>query len=374
VRRLLRGLRPLAMTAARLRPLALTALAVACGPGRAEAPPEEALALPSDTLIATWGNLPAAAPLSPGRWAVISSDFDAAVIADFNAKTLTPLGGARQKAYLHPSFVFTAGDTIYLNDWGLRRATVWTGGGTLIDSIPAPNALRGALPRARDAAAQFYFEVPPIPGRDGSGNRDSAAAVRAPSALSRFDTLARLSPLDLKEVNRENNPRFEPMVFSGRDLWGVWPDGTVWIARLLRNQIVMRDPSGKITRGPELPDPVWEVTQADRERYLQGFPAEVRPKETDLSWSLIHPPFIAAFMQPGTAIWLEKSKPALDSIRRVHVVDRSGNLQRVFRLAGAARIVAVGTDKVLVAEQFEGGVRLMQVRIPDPPTVRKAPD
>jgi hypothetical protein len=79
-------------------------------------------------------------------------------------------------------------------------------------------------------------------------------------------------------------------------------------------------------------------------------------------------------MQPGTAIWLEKSKPALDSIRRVHVVDRSGNLQRVFRLAGAARIVAVGTDKVLVAEQFEGGVRLMQVRIPDPPTVRKAPD
>ena len=62
------------------------------GRAAAKAPPEEALALPSDTLIATWGILPTAAPLGAGRWAVISSDFDAAVIADFNAKTLTPLG------------------------------------------------------------------------------------------------------------------------------------------------------------------------------------------------------------------------------------------------------------------------------------------
>lgn len=344
----------------------LLTLAVACGPGLAKAPPEESLALPSDTLIAGWGNLPAAAPLTPGRWAVISSDFDVAAIADFNARTITPLGGARQKAYLHPSFVFSVGDTIYLDDWGKRRTTVWTGDGRLFDSIPAPDPLRGSLPRARDAAGQFYFEVAPLPGRDGGGNRDSAAIVRAPRLLSNFDTLARLSPLDLKEVDRENSRRYEPMLFSGKDLWGVWPDGTIWIARLLRNQIVMRDPSGKFTRGPELPDPVYEVTQADRERYLQGFPADVRPKETDLSWALIHPPFVAAVVQPGTAIWLEKSRPALDSVRRIHVLDREGNLQRIFRLTGTARLIAAGAEKLLVAEQFEGGVRLMQVRIPAP--------
>lgn len=351
--RLLRGLRPLVMTAL-----------AACGPGVAKAPPEESLALPSDTLIAGWGILPAAAQLGPGRWAVISSDFDAAVIADFNAKTITPLGGARQKAYLHPSFVFTVADTIFLDDWGKRRATVWSGDGVLIDSIPAPDALRGSLPRARDAAAQFYFEVAPVPGRDGGGNRDSAAAVRAPKSFSQFDTVARLSPLDLKEVDRENSRRYEPMVFSGKDLWGVWPDGTIWIARLLRNQIVIRDASGKVSRGPELPDPVYEVTQADRERYLQAFPAEVRPKETDLSWALIHPPFVAAFMQPGGGLWLEKSKPTLDSVRRIQVLDRTGDLIRVFRLTGPPRLIAVGTDRILVAEQFEGGVRLMQVRIP----------
>jgi hypothetical protein len=341
--------------------------ALACGPEPAVAPPEEDLAFPSDTLEAGWGNFPQAAALGVGRWVVVSSDFDAAVIADFSRKLMTPLGGVKQKAYIHPSAVFAFADTIYVSDWGKRRTTVWTGDGKLVDSIPVPDALRGSSPKARDGAGQLYFEVAPLPKRDGSGNRDSAAIVRAPRDISRFDTLARLAPLDLKEM-RPGQPsqRFERMIFSGMDLWGVWPDGTVWIARLLHNQIDVRDPSGKVVHGPELPDPVYEVTQADRNRFLQGFPAEVRPKETDLPWALIHTPFVAAFMA-SDGIWLEKSKPALDSVRRIQVLDRQGNLKRVLRLKGEARLIAVGAENILVAQQFERGVRLMQIRIPAPP-------
>ncbi|HEU5218909.1 MAG TPA: hypothetical protein VFU23_09630 [Gemmatimonadales bacterium] len=345
----------------------LIALLAACGPGPAPALPEEDLAFPSDTLEAPWGNLPSAAPLSGGRWAVVSSDFDAAVIADFGRKTLSPLGGAGQKAYVHPASVFSFADTVYLSDWGKRRATVWTSDGKLVDSIPAPDALRGSPPRARDAAGQLYFEATPQPKRDGSGNRDSAAVVRAQRTLTRFDTLARLAPLDLKEMRPgEPTQRFERMIFSGIDLWGVWPDGGVWIARLLHNQIDVRDPAGKVTHGPELPDPVYEVSEADRTRFLQTFPPDVRPKETDLPWALIHPPFVAAFMSPD-GIWLEKSKPVLDSVRRIHVLDRQGNLKRVLRLKGEGRVVAIGADKILVAEQFARGIRLMQIRIPAAP-------
>lgn len=345
----------------------LTFSSVACGPDAAVVPPEESLAYPSDTLEAAWGILPSAAALGSGRWAVVSSDFDAAVIADFNQKAITPLGGKGQKAYVHPSAVFSFADTIYLSDWGKRRATVWTGDGKLVDSIPAPDPLVGSLPKARDGAGQLYFEVAPASRRDGSGNRDSAAIVRAPKSMARFDTLIRLAPLDLKEMRPgQATQRFERMIFSGTDLWGVWPDGAVWVARLLHNQIDVRDPSGKVTHGPELPDPVYEVTQADRDRFLQSFPADVRPKETDLPWALIHTPFVAGFMSPD-GIWLEKSKPALDSVRRIQVLDRQGNLKRLLRLKGEARLLAVGTDKILVAEQFERGVRLMQIRIPAPP-------
>ncbi|HEX7024221.1 MAG TPA: hypothetical protein VF187_05340 [Gemmatimonadales bacterium] len=341
-------------------------VAAACGPAPAKVPPAEILALASDTLTAPWANIPSATWLGGRRWALVANDWDEAAVADFNARNVTPLGGAIRKGYQHPASVFAVGDTVYLADWGLRRTTVWAGD-RLIDSIPFPDALRGTAPRSRDAAGQFYFEVRPAPGRDGSGNRDSAAIVRSPVDLSRFDTVARLAPVDVREMNRENSSRFERQVFSGDDLWGVWRDGTVWIARLLRNNIWSISPTGQTVRGPELPDPVFEVTQADRDRYLQGFPADVRPKETDLPFALIWPPFVAAFSGPGDQIWLEKSKPVLDSLRTIHVLDRQGNLLRVFQLSGPGRLIAIGSEALLVAEQFEKGVRLMEVRIPAPP-------
>ena len=168
-------------------------------------------------------------------------------------------------------------------------------------------------------------------------------------------------------MERENSRRFERQVFSGDDLWGVWRDGTIWIARLLRNNLWAIESSGRVTKGPELPDPVFEVTQVDRERYLQGFPSEVRPKETDLPFALVFPPFVAAFQAPGETIWLEKSKPALDTLRSLHVLDRRGNLLRLLQLHSQGRVLAVGDSTLLLAEQFEKGVRLMSVLIPTPP-------
>jgi hypothetical protein len=339
-------------------------LLAACGPAPATAPPFEMLPLAADTLVAPWASLPTAAWLGGDRWVLVGSDWNAAAIADFSDKTLDPLGGPAQRAYLNPASVLAVADTILLADWGRRRTTVWTGEGRLIDSIPWPDALRGSAPRGRDGAGQLYFEVRPIPQRDGSGNRDSAAIVRAPRDLSRFDTVARLAPVDVREMRRENSSRFERQVFSGDDLWGVWRDGTVWIARLLRNQIESIETSGRVTKGPELPDPVYEVTQADRLRYLQGFPEGIRPKETDLAWALIFPPFVTAYAGPGETIWLEKSKPVLDSARAIQVLDRAGDLLRVLRMPGNSRLLAVGSESLLFAEQFEQGVRLMQVRIP----------
>ena len=48
----------------------------------------------------------------------------------------------------------------------------------------------------------FYLDLFPLPGPDGSGNRDSAAIVRVDTAWLRADTLARLAPLDNKQRYR----------------------------------------------------------------------------------------------------------------------------------------------------------------------------
>jgi hypothetical protein len=335
---------------------------LACAKGPA-GPAEQALALPADTLEAEWSEVPLAAPAAGGHWVVVSPEWNAAVIADIQAKSLTPLGGAKPTAYVNPFMVTSFADTILLADWGKRRTTVWSPEGRLIDSIPLLLPLRGAYPRARDAAGQVYFQVDPVAQRDGSGNQDSIAIVRAPRSLARFDTIAHLAPREMAAVTHENSTRFEQRVFSGGDLWGVWPDGTLWIVRRFRNQLITLSPRGEVHKGPELPDPVYEVTQADRDRYLQAYPVEVRPKETDLAWAVVFPPFTAAFATRD-GLWLEKTKQVLDSLRRIQVLDREGALRRVLVLHGQARVIAVGADKLLLAEQFAKGVRLMEVRIP----------
>jgi hypothetical protein len=346
----------------------IAVLALGCGPGRTAAPPEEPLPFASDTIRTQWTELPLAAS-SRSRWVVVAADWDSAAFADFATRTLRPLGGGRPPAYRHPFQVFGFRDTIYLADWGRRRTTVWSPEGRLLDSIPAADRLRGVYPRARDAAGNLYYQVDPRPGPDGSGNQDSAAVVRAAPGLTRFDTVARLAPIEVVPVRREGQTRFERRVFSGADLWGVWPDGTVWIARRHRNQLVTVSPQGILTRGPELPDPVFEITGADRMEYLQSYPDEVRPREMDVPWAIIHPPFYAAFTAPDGAVWLEKSKPAADSLRRIHVLDRGGALRRILVLKGQGRLLAVGAEHLLLAERAPEGLRLLQVRIPAAPAV-----
>lgn len=334
-------------------------------------PEEERLAASADTVVTHWTEFPLGAPVG-AKWVVVSADWDVAAIADLPARSLTPLGGNNRQAYLHPFQVFTFQDTIHLADWGKRRTTIWTQAGKLADSVSFVDRLRGAYVRGRDAAGHLYFQVDPQPRRDGSGNRDSTAIVRADRSLARFDTVATLSPLELAEMTRQNSTRFEQRVFSGNDLWGVWPDGTVWVARRFRNRLETMDARGRATRGPALPDPVYEVTAADRQLYLQSYPPDMRPKETDLAWAIIFPPFLAALTAPDGSVWLEKTKPAADTTRRIQVLDRGGVLRRVFLLQGQGRLIAVGADKLLIAERFSEGMRLMEIRVP-PPVSSSAP-
>lgn len=339
-------------------------LAAACSSPRQASYPEVYFGPPGDTILAPYVNVPVAAWLGGRRWAVVSNEFNEAALADFAAGSLRPLGD-RTLEVKNPFGVFATGDTAWVTDWALRRATRWTADGRPAGPIPAPNGLKGALPSARDAAGRFYFEVKPEPRRDGSGNRDSAVIVRSDAALTRFDTVARLSPLDLAEVEDRGTRRFERRVFSGQDRWGVLPDGAVWIARVFPNRVYWLDPTGRHTRGQDLPDRVYEVTNADREHFLLQYPEELRSTAERLPFAPIKPPFENGLAGADGAVWLEKSRAAIDSVRRYHVVDRAGRLTRIVILPSRqGHVVAVGDSLALIAEQWREGVRLMEARLP----------
>ena len=349
--------------------LLFAAMLLATGCGEKKAPAAVVTLGPAtDTLPTTLSEATAAAWLGGRRWAVLGAPDERVEIADIGSRRVMPLAsGPAAKELRNPSTLFRAGDTLYVGDWGLRRTSRWTLDGRFAGAVPASDAMRGVLPRARDAAGRFYLELTPRPGADGQGNRDSAAVVRAGAALDRADTIARLAPLDIAEVVGDAGRRFERRVFSGADQWGALSDGSIWLGRVYDNRVDWRDPSGQWIRGEPLPDRVLEVTRYDRELFLRRFPPELRGTAEQLPFAAVKPPFEAGLTSPTGQAWLEKSRAPADSSRRYHVVDRQGRLVEEIRVPGRGRIIAVAPGAVLVAEPSSDGVRLLRYPLPASP-------
>lgn len=341
------------------------AVLVACGPtGPQEEPAEEMVGALVDTVLTPFGQVPVAVAMDHDRWLVVAPDWDAAVVADFSTGTQQPLGRGAGTDFQRPIDVFAAGDSIYLADWGMRRLTAWSRAGALLGEVPLPEVTGGLFPKARDNAGWFYFEQPLFGGADGAGLRDSIPVLRARAGSPSADTVLMLAPPDVLEVTRENRTRFERAIFGGQDRWGVLPSGELWVARLVRNRVTWIRMDGSQVTGRGLPDPVWEVTDYDRESFMAQFPPDLRSSASGLPFALVKPPFERAFTGPDQNVWLEKSKQGLDSLRRVHVVDSGGNLVRVLAVPTRGSIIAVGDSALLVAEQWREGVRLLRARTP----------
>ncbi len=338
-------------------------LCAACGSPKPAAPPLD-LAPPTDTLQAPFHDAAGAVWLGAGRWAIVSEGSGVVGIADFPGRRVSPLGGPGTTELKNPFAVFRSGDSLWVADWGLRRLTVWSLDGRFGRSVPASDVTRGALPRMRDDAGRYYVPMPAPAGPDGSGNRDSAAVVRAAPDFSRIDTLARLAPLDIVDVLGDAGRRFERRVFSGADQWGALPDGSLWVARVYQNRVDWRDPAGRWTKGDPLPDRVLEVTRADRELFVRTFPPELRGTAEQLPFAPVKPPFESAFTAAEGLVWLQKSRSVVESSGSWQVVDRQGHLVREIRLRGYGRILAVAAGSGLAIEPDSAGLRLLQLAVP----------
>jgi len=346
------------------RLLATALIATACGSSGAKAP-IEVLAPGTDPVISPVGEATEGLWLGDQRWAIIAPQDKAVSLVDFSNRTIGPFGGQRGgKEYQQPFYIFRTGDSVAIDDWQMRRTTFWSLDGKLLGNIPAVNGLRGALPRARDDAGRWYFELRPLPGPDGSGNRDSAFVIRTESDFSKPDTVIRLAPLDVAEVIADGRRRFERRLLSGQDRWGVLPDGSLWVARVQQNRVDWVGNDQAVHRGPELPDKVYPVSEPDRELFLRRFPQELRATAEQIPFAAIKPPFEAAFSTPAGQVWLVKSRAVGDSLRSNQVIGRDGRLVREVRDHGHGRILAVSPSAVLLAEPFEGGIRLYQIALP----------
>lgn len=326
----------------------------------------------ADTLIAPYAaEVAVAAWLGGSRWVVLSPQDRAVDVADFGSRRLAPFA-TRPRELEQPFHLFRAGDSLYIGDWQRRRLTAWSLTGVLSGSLPAATQYRGALPHARDAQGRWYFELRPPPGRDGSGNRDSALILRT-DLVAHTDTAARLAPFDLVEVVSEGRRRLERRLLSGQDRWGVLPDGTVWVARVTDNRVDWHHPGGVRRTGRALPDRVLPITEPDRELFLSRFDAGLRASVSQIPFAAIKPPFEGALTDPAGRLWLVKSRAVGDTLRHYQVLDTAGVLREELSHPGLGRILALSDREALVAEPFERGVRLLRFRRPAPAPAAAAP-
>lgn len=340
--------------------LAAALLAGCDAPGQEEPDPVP-LAAGTDSILLPERAVPSGAYLGGGRWIVVAPDEGAVRTVELGARdTAAPFGSA--SAFQHPHFVFTDQDTAYIGDWGLRRVTVWSSEGAPLDTIPALAAASGALPMAVDAAGQLYAEVYPLP----SAGMDSGVVLRVSPDLRSVDTAAKLAPYDLAEVREERGTRMQRRALSGTDVWGVLPDGTLWVARVDQNRVDWISPQGEIRRGEGQPDRVLEVTRADRELYTRQYPPELRSEAERVPFAIVKPPFERGFTSASGQVWLEKSRAIGDSVRRYHVVDRERGFLGELHMRGLGRILAVGGGTALAAEVVpDSGTRFVSIPLPE---------
>jgi hypothetical protein len=348
-----------------MRPIRLSVLLLgmaACSPPKRA--PVVIVAPTADTLVVPVVEVTTAASRSDGKWVLLGLLEDQLYLADFGARSVTPFPGITKTDVPHPVTLIGVGDSIVVGDWGLSRFTEWSPSGQRLAAWPAPDALRRALPRARDAAGQWYFQIAPDAKADGSGLLDSAAVVRGDPQLTRFDTLARLSPSELVKVGGVSGLHYQRRTMGGDDAWGVRPDGTLWVARVFQNQVEWHRPGAKkVERSPQLPDPVLTVSEMDREIYVRRFPEDQRQTARELPNTATKPPFEHVFSTPDGRMWLAKSDTALAPVRHFQVVDQTGVL---FSVAVPSRgfALSVTADYILIGEEFPGGIRLLRYPVP----------
>jgi hypothetical protein len=343
----------------RSRPAGLLAIVLAgC------APPEpplqlEVLGAARDTVVAPYLDVTDAVPLGHGRWVVLAPQEPAVAVLEMRGGVIRRFGGRLAGELAQPFHLFRSGDTIYIADWQRGRVTFWSLDERIVGEFTAPAGLRGALPRARDGAGNWYFELRTPPGPEGRGNLDSASIVRVRADLTRTDTIARLAPLDLAEVIGDGRVRLERRLLSGQDRWGALPDGTVWVARVGANQVEWRDSSGAWRHSRQLPDRVLPITENDRELFLRRFDSSLRPTVEQIPFAAIKPPFDDALGEPRGLVWLVKSRAVGDTLREYQIVDATSRLVRYLAHPGFGRLIGLGDGQALVAEPFEQGVRLL---------------
>ena len=254
------------------------------------------------------------AELPDGR--VIIPQAQTVLRADLGAGTADTLGrrGEGPGEYKQPYRVLILHGGIAMVDGQLSRLTVWNPDGSVRSTTPL--ARYASFGGVLDTVGHAWFEQLPANVSIGEINeagraKDSTAIYRMTLPGPQYDTVAKIYEIGKVTIRfgngtlRGEGATFRPRLYQTPDVWGVQPDGGLWIARGRENRIDRMTPDGRWTVGVPRPFEPIPVTKADRRR-MHSFPGLPASSVLDTMYEPMAEtkgPFAEAVAAPDGEVW-----------------------------------------------------------------------
>ncbi len=333
----------------------------ACGEAKS---PLVVLDQPEATLGRTFQQVSNVVELSDGRIALAELRDRTFLFADFTTGEATPVGvhadtiakpDSSPEFHKYPGYVLPLwGDTIGLLDFAAERTTLWNQRGEALGVLGGRTIGGQNQPLNYDARGNGYKEdVRGVLGGLEPGDElkfDSLNVLRIVPGDTVADTVARLKLPVWGRGRFGEQTKIVSTIFSGRDIFGVLPDGAIWVARAADNSVDWRSPAGDWTRGSSRSYTRIAVSQAEKDVFLERLRQQMAqmgaPAGIELSYPFADekPPFVAGSTNPDGEVWLQRSRAFEDSVPVFDVVGRDGAPKRTVQLPRNASLAGFGRD------------------------------
>jgi len=327
-------------------------------------------------LPVTFAQLSNVVELGDGRVAFADTRGRVFLRADFGNGKVDTIGtrvdtlppGAAPSVYKFPGWVaHLAGDTLALVDFASLRTTLWSEAGQPLKALQLPS-IGGPTPiLAYDHGGFGYktdYESIVGGGEPGKVVRpDSVAVFRVELATGRIDTIARLASPEYGNAIFGEQGQEVAKIFGPNDLFGVLPDGRVWVARARENQVEWRGPGGVWIRGKPHAFTSVPVTAVDRQRVIARIREQGKgrglPDTLRIEWPFAEtkPPFETGMTNPLGEVWLQRARPAdaTDAIYDVYGPDAAW--ERTVRLPAGVTLAGFGNKGTVYGALKDGEQR-----------------
>lgn len=260
----------------------------------------------------------------------LRGDFRSGKVDTIGTRADTLGAGAAPSLYKLPGWVaHLAADTVALVDFAAVRTTLWTEAGQPIRALALPPAGGSTPVLAYDNSGFGYkadYQAVVGGGEPGRTLRpDSVAVLRIELGTGRVDTVASLAAPEYGAAIFGEQTQQVAKIFGPNDVFGVLPDGRVWVARARENRVDWRGPGGIWIRGRPHDYTKIGVTQADKERVIARIREQGKgrglPDSLHLEWPFAEnkPPFETGVTDPRGEVWLQRARE-LDAAEAVYDV------------------------------------------------------